>query len=56
MLYSVARQISILSRTWALRAGDAIYTGTPAGVGPLLPGDHVVLHGEALGHYQWDCA
>lgn len=56
MLYSVARQIHILSQTWALLPGDAIYTGTPAGVGPLEPGDTVVLEGPGLGRYQWHCA
>jgi len=55
MLYSVPRQISILSQTWALQPGDAIYTGTPAGVGPLQPGDQVVLQGKGLGRYQWQC-
>ena len=55
MLYSVARQISILSQTWALQPGDAIFTGTPAGVGPLVAGDTVTLEGDGLGHYQWHC-
>jgi len=55
MLYSVARQISILSQTWALQPGDAIYTGTPAGVGPLVPGDTVVLEGPGLGRHAWRC-
>jgi 2-keto-4-pentenoate hydratase/2-oxohepta-3-ene-1,7-dioic acid hydratase in catechol pathway len=56
MLYSVARQIHILSRTWVLQPGDAIFTGTPAGVGPLLPGNTVLLQGPGLGRYQWQCA
>lgn len=55
MLYSVARQISILSQTWALQPGDAIFTGTPAGVGPLVAGDVVTLAGDGLGRYQWHC-
>lgn len=55
MLYSVARQISILSQTWALQPGDAIFTGTPAGVGPLVAGDTVTLQGAGLGRYQWQC-
>ena len=28
-----------LSKLYALRAGDLVFMGTPAGVGPLLPGD-----------------
>jgi 2-keto-4-pentenoate hydratase/2-oxohepta-3-ene-1,7-dioic acid hydratase in catechol pathway len=55
MLFSVARQIHILSRTWALADGDIIYTGTPAGVGPLLPGDRVELESAAIGRFQWNC-
>jgi len=27
-----------LARTWALRPGDLVFTGTPAGVGPMTPG------------------
>jgi 2-keto-4-pentenoate hydratase/2-oxohepta-3-ene-1,7-dioic acid hydratase in catechol pathway len=56
MLYSVARQISILSQTWALEPGDIIYTGTPEGVGPLIAGDHVVLHSPGIGRFEWHCA
>lgn len=55
MLFPVARIIHILSQTWALRDGDLIYTGTPAGVGPLLPGDRVVLEGAGLGRHEWNC-
>lgn len=56
MLYTVARQIHILSQTWALEPGDAIYTGTPEGVGPLQPRDRVVLESPAIGRFEWTCA
>lgn len=55
MLFTVARQIQILSQTWALAAGDIIYTGTPKGVGPLVPGDEVVLQGPGIGSFTWHC-
>ena len=55
MLYPVARQISILSQTWSLEPGDIIYTGTPKGVGPLLPGDQVVLESPQIGRFAWRC-
>lgn len=55
MLFPVARQISILSQTWALEPGDVIYTGTPKGVGPLETGDEIVLHSPALGRFRWTC-
>jgi len=55
MLYPVARQIHILSQTWALEPGDVIYTGTPEGVGPLSPGDRIDLESKAIGRFSWDC-
>lgn len=55
MLFTVARQIHILSQQWALAPGDVLFTGTPAGVGPLQPGDQVVLEGEGLGRHHWHC-
>ncbi|MDP9142879.1 MAG: fumarylacetoacetate hydrolase family protein [Pseudomonadota bacterium] len=55
MLYTVKRQIHILSQTWSLEPGDVIYTGTPKGVGPLVPGDHVVLESALTGRYEWRC-
>jgi fumarylpyruvate hydrolase len=39
MLWKVADIIANLSTTVRLEAGDLIYTGTPAGVGPIVPGD-----------------
>ncbi len=41
LLWPVERIISIISRSMTLEAGDIIMTGTPAGVGPLVPGDRV---------------
>ena len=33
----------------ALKLGDVILTGTPAGVGPMLPGDRVTVEIEGIG-------
>ena len=44
MIWSVAEVVSILSGFFALCPGDLIYTGTPAGVGPVKKGDK--LKGE----------
>ncbi len=41
MGWKVADIIANLSTMVRLEAGDLIYTGTPAGVGPLLVGDHL---------------
>jgi fumarylpyruvate hydrolase len=42
LIWSVPELVSHLSRYYHLRPGDLIYTGTPAGVGPVKPGDHLV--------------
>ena len=39
MMWKVADIIANLSTMVRLEAGDLIYTGTPAGVGPIVPGD-----------------
>lgn len=41
MIWTVPEIIIELSRLFELKAGDLIFTGTPAGVGALAPGDHV---------------
>lgn len=47
MIWSVPELISHLSRFYHLAPGDLIYTGTPAGVGPVEPGS--TLEGEIEG-------
>lgn len=42
LIWSVPEIISELSTLFALAPGDLIFTGTPAGVGQLQPGDEVV--------------
>ena len=39
LVWSVADILHELSKLYALRAGDLVFMGTPAGVGPLHPGD-----------------
>lgn len=39
LIWPVADVIAFLSRLYTLHPGDLIYTGTPAGVGPVVPGD-----------------
>ena len=39
MLHSVDRIIAAVSQYTTLRMGDLLFTGTPAGVGPVAPGD-----------------
>lgn len=50
MLFPVDRLIAHVSRFITLRMGDLLYTGTPAGVGPVSPGQNLVatLEGRRL--------
>ncbi len=47
MIWNVPEIVSNLSHLYDLAEGDLIYTGTPAGVAPVIPGD--VLCGTVQG-------
>ncbi len=49
MIWRTPEIISNLSRYFALQAGDIILTGTPNGVGPVVPGDALVGSIDKLG-------
>jgi len=48
LIWSVREHVSILSRSIALAPGDLIMTGTPAGVGPVVPDDVITGGVEGL--------
>jgi 2-keto-4-pentenoate hydratase/2-oxohepta-3-ene-1,7-dioic acid hydratase in catechol pathway len=41
MINNIDEIISHVSQYFTLKIGDYIFTGTPAGVGPVTPGDHL---------------
>jgi 2-keto-4-pentenoate hydratase/2-oxohepta-3-ene-1,7-dioic acid hydratase in catechol pathway len=41
--------VSYISQAITLRPGDVIITGTPQGIGPMLPGDVVEIEIEGIG-------
>jgi fumarylpyruvate hydrolase len=49
MIWNVPETISYLSKLITLRAGDIIMSGTPAGVGPVKPGDRLEGHVDGVG-------
>ncbi|HSE64553.1 MAG TPA: fumarylacetoacetate hydrolase family protein [Thermoanaerobaculia bacterium] len=49
MVFSPAFLVAYVSRMMTLLPGDLILTGTPAGVGPLAPGDVVEVEIEKVG-------
>jgi 2-keto-4-pentenoate hydratase/2-oxohepta-3-ene-1,7-dioic acid hydratase in catechol pathway len=48
MVLSPAAIVSDLSAVFPLDTGDLVFTGTPAGVGPLKPGDRIAAHLEPI--------
>jgi 2-keto-4-pentenoate hydratase/2-oxohepta-3-ene-1,7-dioic acid hydratase in catechol pathway len=49
MIVGIARQIAWASSVYTLYPGDIIMTGTPAGVGPVRPGDTMSLTFDRIG-------
>ena len=49
MIWDVPHIISILSESFELQPGDLIFTGTPAGVGPIQKGDRITGGMDGLG-------
>ncbi len=50
MVWPIPELIAQVSRFIKLEAGDLIFTGTPAGVGPVLPGDKLNATLEGFPH------
>jgi len=49
LIFTVADLVEFISRVMTLLPGDVIATGTPAGIGPLEPGDTVTVRVEHVG-------
>lgn len=49
LIWSVPEIVANLSQHYHLQPGDLIYTGTPAGVGAVQPGDHLAGSIEGVG-------
>ena len=48
-IWSVPEQIAYLSNLITLQPGDLIFSGTPAGVGPVVAGDQLEGHVDGVG-------
>jgi 2-keto-4-pentenoate hydratase/2-oxohepta-3-ene-1,7-dioic acid hydratase in catechol pathway len=49
LLHDVVKLVAFVSDAMTLLPGDVILTGTPAGVGPIVPGDEVAVTIEGIG-------
>ncbi len=56
MVFTVAEVLHELSKLYALRAGDLVFMGTPAGVAALVPGDHFRASVDGLLAVEGDIA
>ncbi len=55
MLYKIDEIIAYISKFYTLKTGDMIYTGTPAGVGPVYIDDHLEGYVENLKVLDFNC-
>jgi len=52
MIWNIAESISYLSGLFELKAGDLLFTGTPEGVGAVVPGDLMVGAVQGVGELR----
>lgn len=52
LILGVAELIELATRFYELHPGDVIYTGTPEGVAPILPGDKLHASIERIGEFN----
>jgi 2-keto-4-pentenoate hydratase/2-oxohepta-3-ene-1,7-dioic acid hydratase in catechol pathway len=55
LIFPVPYLIEHLTRFMTLQPGDVVTTGTPSGVGPLQPGDRVMVKVEGVGTLSNPC-
>lgn len=48
-IHTIGEIIEYISKVMTLLPGDVILTGTPAGVGPMTPGDEIEIEIEGIG-------
>ncbi|MBD3427264.1 MAG: hypothetical protein GF409_08615 [Candidatus Omnitrophica bacterium] len=49
LIFNVQELVSFISSVMTLQKGDIIATGTPANIGPMRPGDEVVVEIDGVG-------
>jgi 2-keto-4-pentenoate hydratase/2-oxohepta-3-ene-1,7-dioic acid hydratase in catechol pathway len=49
LIFNVHELVSFISGIMTLEPGDLIITGTPAGIGPMKPGDEIEVRIEGIG-------
>ncbi|MDB5916466.1 MAG: 2-hydroxyhepta-2,4-diene,7-dioate isomerase [Massilia sp.] len=52
LIIGIPELIEYASSFYTLHPGDVIFTGTPEGVGPVLPGDRIVVELQGVGRME----
>jgi 2-keto-4-pentenoate hydratase/2-oxohepta-3-ene-1,7-dioic acid hydratase in catechol pathway len=52
LIFDCRKLIEYASRFYTLYPGDILMTGTPEGVGPIEPGDHLVCQVDIIGKME----
>ena len=52
MIWSIPELVAAASQYFTLEPGDIVLTGTPAGVGPLAPGDRYEIDVQHVGRFS----
>ena len=55
MLFKLPELIAYVSKFFRIEEGDLLLTGTPSGVGPLLPGDEIQAFIEKIADIKTTC-
>lgn len=55
LIFAVPELVEFVTRFCTLEPGDVITTGTPSGVGPLVPGDRVMVKVQGVGALSNPC-
>jgi 2-keto-4-pentenoate hydratase/2-oxohepta-3-ene-1,7-dioic acid hydratase in catechol pathway len=49
LIFTIPELVTFITSIMTLLPGDIISTGTPSGIGPIVPGDSVTIHVEGIG-------
>ena len=49
LIFTIPELVTFITSVMTLLPGDIISTGTPSGIGPIVPGDSVTIHVEGIG-------
>jgi len=49
LIFNISQIVEFITSVMTLMPGDMIATGTPSGIGPMVPGDEIVIEVDGIG-------